>query len=167
MISGRFRVICRAVFTTITALLLMFIFGNSAAEGEDSGQLSLLVTQWLNSALERMGIPLELSHYAVRKLAHFTEYSLLGASMTVTIWSWRSRPWPMGAVWLPLLCGGITAALDEWLQTFVPDRNGCVSDALLDFSGILWAALAASVILVLIERRGKRDISSDDKRAAE
>ncbi len=132
--------------TAVTVLLLAFIFGNSAAEGEDSGQLSLLVTQWLNGLLDSLHAPFDLSHHFVRKLAHFTEYSLLGASLTVTARAWRSAPWRMGMVWLPLVCGAVTAALDEWLQTFVPDRHGCVSDALLDFCGVLWAALAVSAL---------------------
>lgn len=143
----------RAVSTAVTVLLLAFIFGNSAAEGEDSGRLSLMVTQWLNGLLDRLNAPFDLSHHVVRKLAHFTEYSLLGASLTATVRAWRSAPWHMGMVWLPLVCGAVTAALDEWLQTFVPDRHGCVSDALLDFCGVLWAALAVAAVFAAYRRR--------------
>ena len=156
MSQKRSTITCRAVFTAVTALLLIFIFGNSSAEGEESGQLSLMVTQWLNGLLERLSIPLELSHHTVRKLAHFTEYSLLGASLTGTVWSWSRGEWHMSRVWLPLVCGAVIAAADEWLQTFVPDRCGCVSDALLDFSGVLWAALAVSGILILLRRNTAR-----------
>ena len=156
-------IVCRVVFSAITALLLIFIFGNSAVEGEDSGSLSMMVTMWLNSALEWMRIPIVLSHQFVRKLAHFTEYSLLGASMTAMMWSWISKPWCMRNVFVPLLCGGIAAGFDEWLQTFVPDRCGCVTDALLDFSGVLWAALAASALLLHSEKKAAgRETSQKD-----
>jgi len=167
MISRKATIICRAVFTATTALLLMFIFGNSAAEGEDSGQLSLMVTQWLNAVLERLGIPLELSHQFVRKLAHFTEYSLLGASLTFAIWSWCGQVWSYLRIWLPVLCGAGIAGLDEWLQTFVPDRHGCISDVLLDTAGVLWAVLAASAVIHYICRRANKDNTQKNRHAAE
>ena len=145
--------IYRALFSATTVLLLAFIFGNSAADGEESGSLSLMVTQWLNGILEWLDAPFALSHHAVRKLAHFTEYSALGASFTALVWAWRNKPWHMKNVWLPLLLGGATACADEWLQTFVPDRHGCVSDALLDFCGVLWASLAVSALLLMAQKR--------------
>ena len=139
----------KIVFTLLTAALLAFIFGNSAADGDTSSDFSLLVTGWLNSALAAVKIPLVLSHHFVRKLAHFSEYSLLGALLTATVNAWRRREWKFRAVWLPLVFGLVTASLDEYLQTFVEDRFGTPLDSLLDFSGVLWAALAVSAFLAV------------------
>lgn len=157
------RIICRIVFTALTALLLMFIFGNSAAEGEESAELSLIVTEWLNGMLERMHIPIVLPHMLVRKLAHFTEYSLLGALLTASVCSWRKKDWKFGAVWLPIVCGLCVASADEYLQTFVPERSGNAYDVLLDFSGVLWAAMAASALIILIKRRGLNKLRKSAK----
>lgn len=147
----------RVIFTLLTVLVLVFIFGNSATTGDDSSQLSLIVTEWLNGLLKAFGLRFELTHTVVRKLAHFTEYSVLGILLTATTWSWLSeRSRRFWRVWLPLLGGLLTATLDELLQTRVNGRYGCVADVILDFAGVLWAALTASALLVLIETKKKR-----------
>jgi len=145
---------CRITFSLLTVLVLMFIFGNSAADGENSSELSLLVTQWINSCLSGIGIPLELPHAVVRKLDHFTEYSVLGALLVMTVWAWcrAGVRWKFSWVWIALVCGLCTACLDEYLQTFVPQRCGSPADAALDFCGILWAASVVSALLA----RGRR-----------
>lgn len=111
------------------------------------------MTQWLNSALEWMNIPLQFSHHFVRKLAHFAEYSLLGGLLTASVWSWFPRKWKFKDAWLPIVIGGCLASLDEWLQTFVPGRYGCLPDVLLDMCGVTWAAIALSLFLAY--RAGK------------
>lgn len=153
MTDTKKRDIYRAAFTGSTVLLTIFIFVNSATDGEHSGRLSLMITQWLNGALDSLGCSLELSHHAVRKLAHFTEYSALGASLTAAVWAWSRSPWHFLRVWAALLCGAVTAAADEWLQTFIPGRCGCISDALLDFCGVAWAAAVVGVWLSLLSKR--------------
>lgn len=158
------RTICRAVFTTLTVLLLAFIFGNSSADGEQSTEFSLIVTQWLNGVLESMNIPIVLPHLLVRKLAHFSEYSVLGILLTATVCSWRKRAWRFGTVWLPIVCGLCVASADEYLQTFVPERSGNAYDVLIDFSGVLWAAIAASAVIVLKIRKKQSKSAGITKR---
>ncbi len=149
----------RIVFTLLTVLLLIFIFGNSAADGDDSSSLSLRVTEWLNASLSALSIPLELSHAFVRKLAHFTEFSALGFLLTMTVWSWQkeAESWRFCKVWISLAGGLAAACIDEYLQTFVPERHGCIADALLDFSGVLWAALAAAAIIAAVSRKKRTE----------
>lgn len=139
--------ISRAVFTALTVLLVVFIFGNSSADGDTSSGLSQMVTQWLNSALEWLHIPLELSNLFVRKLAHFASYSLLGGLLTATTASWRVKQWRFTLVSIPIIIGGCISSLDEYLQTFIPDRCGCISDVMLDMCGVVWAAAAVSLLL--------------------
>ena len=111
-----------------------------------------------------MHIPIQLPHLLVRKLAHFSEYSLLGILLTATVCSWRKKEWKFGAVWLPMVCGICVASADEYLQTFVPERSGNAYDVLLDFSGVLWAAMAASALIVLINRRASSKNGKKTKR---
>jgi len=135
------------VCTTLTVLLAAFILLNSSADGEASFGLSLTVTNILNSLFDRLGIPLVLNEHFIRKAAHFTFYSLLGGLTTATVCLWRSKPWKFTSVWIPIVMCACFAAFDEWIQTLVPGRCGCISDVLLDASGVTWAALAISLLM--------------------
>ena len=85
----------------------------------------------------------------VRKCAHLTEYAVLA----LLLWrALRKPPGPDAPHWrwseagLALTLVALYAASDEYHQTFVPSRQGCVSDVLLDTAGgalallCLWAA---------------------------
>ncbi len=155
------KTVQRIVYSVLTAALLVFIFGNSSADGEASSELSLMVLGWANGLLEALKLPITLSHHFIRKLAHFTEYSLLGALLTATTASWRRRQWCFRSVWIALVFGSTTASLDEYLQTFVSGRHGSPLDVLLDFSGVLWAALAVSALLTRRVIQSGKDKPSD------
>ena len=85
----------------------------------------------------------------VRKCAHLTEYAVLA----LLLWrALRKSPapdvprWQWSAAGLVLALVALYAASDEFHQTFVPSREGCVTDVLLDTAGAaigllsLWAA---------------------------
>lgn len=145
--------IYRFIFTLLTLLMLFFIFGNSAADSDTSGGISMSIVTFINERLANAGIALSLTDHIVRKAAHFTEFSVLGVLYTITVRLWKRDMWRFGAVWLPLACGLITAAADEYLQTFVPGRSGQLSDVALDFCGVLWAALATSAFFTVRMRK--------------
>jgi VanZ family protein len=79
-----------------------------------------------------------------RKLAHFTEYAILGllaarafrTSSHITI----RRRW----FWISLGLIVVYALLDEYHQTFVPSRTGSVFDSLIDMAGGLTALVVVS-----------------------
>jgi VanZ family protein len=85
----------------------------------------------------------------VRKCAHLAEYAVLALllwralckSSGLEVPRWR---WSMAGLVLALVA--LYAASDEFHQTFVPSREGCVTDVLLDTAGAalsllcLWAA---------------------------
>ena len=85
----------------------------------------------------------------VRKCAHLAEYAVLALLL------WRALrkppepdapPWRWSEAGLVLALVALYAASDEFHQTFVPSRQGCVRDVLLDTAGgafgllCLWAA---------------------------
>ena len=121
-----------ALSLTVTVLWLWFIYSrslqNAEASDAESGALLGLLEQFLPF----------LDMYLVRKLAHFTEYFILG-SLLFLDWRLLGR----GSLWLPLAAGLLFAASDELLQTRVPGRSGQLSDVLLDFCG---AALAVCLL---------------------
>jgi VanZ family protein len=85
----------------------------------------------------------------VRKCAHLTEYAVLA----LLLWRALHKPpgpgvarwrWPVAGLVLALVA--LYAASDEFHQTFVPSREGCVTDVVLDTIGgalgllCLWTA---------------------------
>jgi len=83
--------------------------------------------------------------FAVRKLAHVTEYSFCAILL------WRAlrqhtrrdtRPWIAKHAWLAWGIATAYAVTDEWHQCFVPERQGAVGDVLLDSAGAALGLLA-------------------------
>lgn len=127
----------------VTGLWLWFIYARSAKPADVSDGESGVVLDFLIRLFPFINMKI------VRKLAHFTEYFILGGLLYLD-WRLLNR----GRVILPLGAGLIFAAADEYLQTFIPGRSGEILDTLLDFCGVAAAVTAA---LLLRRRRGGRN----------
>lgn len=82
---------------------------------------------------------LEVIHLVVRKLAHFSEYALLGI---LAARAFRTSPNPtIKRRWLLISLSIIVgyALIDEYHQSFVPSRTASIFDSLIDMSGGLVA----------------------------
>jgi VanZ family protein len=71
--------------------------------------------------------------FFIRKATHFLTFALI-TLMFYRVFSWfasfqAALPW---SGFLSVVC----ALLDEWHQTFTPDRTGMLTDVLLDTTGI-------------------------------
>src|SRR3954471_18546462 len=89
-----------------------------------------------------------------RKLAHLTEYAMLGP----LIWRAFRKPtkanpesWDRRTAVRTVFVVMLYAATDEFHQAFVPTRQASVLDVLLDTSG----AVAAMLLLWAVKRRRK------------
>ncbi len=120
---------------SLTVLWLWFIFARSAMNAEESDAESGAVLELLLRFFPF------LTMHLVRKLAHITEYGILGVLLCLD-WKWIGK----GNVLLPAGVGLLAAAADEYLQTFIPGRSGEIRDVLLDFSGV---AAGIAVLLLL------------------
>lgn len=107
---------------------------------------------WLfpNTSPER----LELIHIAVRKIAHFLEYAILGflaarAFRTSPALGFRRR-------WFVIALGLIVvyAFLDEYHQSFVPSRTPSIVDSFIDILG-------GFTVLLVLRRRSHAEGSSN------
>jgi VanZ family protein len=85
---------------------------------------------------------IEVMHYSIRKLAHFTEYGVLFLLLI--------RGPMRGHTALALAACAAYALLDEGHQMFVPDRTASMYDVALDFSGALFSHFVHSGIAELI-----------------
>ncbi len=152
-----------AVFFGIFSLcIIVFIFENSMQSRLISSGRSSFFVHLLRPLLERIPwIPAERYDRVVRKTAHFTEFFLLGFSLTGLYCTLpgKRRGIPGFA---PALTSLLTAAADETIQLF-SDRTGSVLDAALDFTGALCGMLAARICRKLraLYRRRYRIVPND------
>lgn len=121
-----------------------FIWSNSMVGKEGSASLSLRLTAWLN------GIGIPVTHYFVRKSAHFCEFGLLGSELMMLFWL-------RGGVSLQSGCNAafgalLSAVTDETIQIF-SGRGSQVQDVVLDFSGALTGILFVSLMISLIGKQ--------------
>ena len=106
--------------------------------------LGAFLTPWLTA----LGIQPEGFHTILRKLAHFSEYGLLGVLWTMELWLGPHREKRRGAMERLSFCM-LTAFLDETIQLFVPGRSGEIRDVWIDTAGA-WTGIVITTCLVCI-----------------
>jgi VanZ family protein len=84
-------------------------------------------------------------HFITRKIAHFTEYAILGLLAARAFWS--SKRWFLISAVLIV----VYALIDEYHQSFVPSRTASVFDSLIDMAGGLTA-------LIVVSKRSRRSV---------
>lgn len=169
----------RKQIVTIVAVLLLsllysMIFSFSAQDGEQSGGLSLMISekcvefvnsisgkQWSQAIISDMAAYWE---HPLRKLAHFSEYACMGV-LVYTMW----RPWRERGRFLYLLTVTwvfVSAAADEFHQLFVPDRYGSFKDVLLDTLGGAFGILFCVVVEILFQKGAEKKENKKAERKA-
>lgn len=133
--------------TVVTAFLLvilyLIIWGFSAQDADASGSLSHMITEKVIELIDDIAsknwsdiVKAELAEYfehPVRKLAHFSEYACMGLLVYIMLGQWvenRRRLYIITILWV-----FVSAAIDEFHQTFIPGRYGSFADVILDTSG--------------------------------
>ena len=145
----------KILLPVLTVCWMMVIFWFSAAPAPESSEMSytvgiqigkIAVADFYAWTTEKQNAFAEKIEYPIRKMAHATEYAILGMLMS-------------GAVYAYSVCGKkviryawilatIYAATDEFHQLFVPGRSGQFRDVLLDSTG-------AAVGLLILRRTGR------------
>lgn len=142
---------------------LIFIFLRSLKSGEASTWESMVVLRFI-----RRFFP-DASLHFIRKLAHFTEFFILGTLLSLffaTLNALRNKRFRFFVNVASAAAFGLAAAFcDELLQLTSPGRSCQLSDVLLDFSGVLLACLIVSGIIFLMKlsRRSSGRSGPDDK----
>lgn len=80
-------------------------------------------------------------HFITRKVAHFTEYAILGF---LAARAFRTSPSPaISRRWFLISAALVVgfALLDEYHQSFVPNRTGTIYDSFIDMAGGLTALI--------------------------
>lgn len=130
---------------SISVLLLLLIWSNSlqpatASDALSTGVLAQLQQFWYNIT----GSAFPLSNHLLRKIAHFSEFFLLGLFTTFTGAACSQKK----IRFLPavLYVGLLSAVLDETIQYFSPGRGPQVMDVLIDHSGFCCGLLLALLL---------------------
>lgn len=167
---------CMAVSVVAAVLLIglyVMIFFFSGQEGEDSGSLSHQVTEIIVEQVEKITNQhwsekiresiISYWEHPVRKLAHFSEYAIMGILVFLTLfpqvlWDrWKKNAFRWNALVIAWVF--VSAALDEWHQTFIKDRCGNFWDVLLDTSGgcvgLLLCILTVKIIFSLKNKKSR------------
>lgn len=136
---------------------VVFIWGNSLLPASISGAIS----QWLHALLQSLfpgGKPSQ-GDGLLRKLAHVSEFALLGALLS---WNFllRGRKMPRWAG-ASLVCAWAVACVDETIQRFIPGRGPSVRDVLIDTAGaLLGIGMFLGIKMLLQKYRKKSKINA-------
>ncbi len=101
----------------------------------------------------------ELLHHLIRKTGHFLGYGTMGLLWLRAWWMTLPNAAFVLDVALALLGTAAVASLDEFHQSFLPNRTGIPSDVLLDCSG------AAILVLLYVLVRALRSRKNGEEAA--
>ena len=133
------------IFAALAGLLLclIFIFGNSLLDSENSMSKSLVILQKLGFNLSDDAEVIFLYQCIIRKCAHFTEFFALGLLLMALFGN---------HLWSPAAAMAIAAAAafaDEGLQ-LLSDRGNSLQDVALDSAGAASAILLCFLSFLLV-----------------
>ncbi|HEX6649041.1 MAG TPA: VanZ family protein [Pyrinomonadaceae bacterium] len=142
------RVLSRYVPLVVWLAFISIASSDSFSAGNTSRIIAPLIL-WLfpNTTPETLAIV----HFITRKLAHFTEYAILGF---LAARAFRSSPRSaIHSRWFLISLALIVtyALLDEYHQSFVPSRTASIYDSMIDIAGGLTA-------LLIVRRRTRASV---------
>ena len=125
----------RWILYIVLCLIVFFIWDNSLQNGGNSDGLSLIFAEWLTPVAHKLGFHGNIwaLNRVVRKLAHLTEFTILGGILYVIL----RRYIEYGTVVKTIGVGIVIASLDEFIQLFSLGRSSQLSDVLIDTVGII------------------------------
>lgn len=144
----------RTILMILVFLWTLFIFAQSLLPGEVSSNQSGFIVDALYPLIQRLGINMGVDTFSfwIRKLAHFTEYFILGVLLFMT---YQHRFQTKMLLVIIFLQGLITASIDETIQLFTPNRSGEIRDVLIDVSGVMMATIVLLIITFSDKRKAK------------
>jgi VanZ family protein len=122
----------------ICVAILISTFSTHYFSGEQTARILIPILHWMFPFATPRG--LRLTHVAIRKLAHITEFGIFSIAVFHGIRAER-HGWNLRWAAMTLLIAVSYAGLDEWHQSFVPLREARVRDVFIDSTGALLAQI--------------------------
>lgn len=137
----------KLIFPLLTLVWIIVIFSFSLQNGSISSLQSGVITKYIHSLLSNININLDLKLLSliIRKLAHFTEFFILGCLARKSSIDLKRNDLLLFIFLIPIL--------DEFIQSFIPDRAMSVIDMGIDSLGIIFGLVCISLLDYLISRK--------------
>jgi len=111
--------------------LLVIFFFSSQNGGESSNLSNGILSSFLK--IIPFSVNQSIFSFGIRKLAHFTEYAILGILTINLLKNYKEIKWKE-VILAGLFCF-LYSCSDEFHQTFVGGRNGSILDVFIDTCG--------------------------------
>lgn len=147
--KNRLKMILKALALVLWCVVIfMFSANDSDKSSRQSNAVFNAVVEFVNPMYDSLDPEAQLEYkdtatFVIRKLAHFSEYALLGILAFINLW--RVKGLGYRSLFAALF-SCVYAASDEIHQLFVPGRAGQVRDVLIDTSGAVVGILFALLI---------------------
>ena len=156
------KIVLRIIFLLLLCSTFFVIFGFSSQSGTESSSLSRKVTtKFVNIfpytrdlSIDTKENLIEHGEIIVRKLAHFSIYTLVGIFIMAFMFTFNTKLKIQFSI--SLLVGLIYAITDEYHQSWIPGRGPSVMDVCIDTLGVFTGILIVLAI-VAIYRAFKND----------
>lgn len=147
----------RVLFLILLAIAFYVIYNFSAQNGETSGSLSLKVTEFIVKVISKVKNMdevvklhyIEKLHPIIRKLAHFSVYTVVGFSIMGFMCTFDIKN--IIKVIISFSVGVTYAISDEIHQYFIPGRSARVFDVCIDSLGVLTGIFILITLIVFVE----------------
>jgi len=139
----------------LSSVLTLIVFSFSLASGEQSGSLSLGISNFILDIITDLfpnnSIAIADFHIVIRKSAHMFEYFVLGIS-----WFFTGKLWNLSYLRI-LAIGLLIAAADEVIQMYAENRGPSMLDAIVyDFIPF---TISSILLLLLNNKKGKTEMT--------
>ena len=136
-------------------LWVVIIFSFSMQSGDESSELSGgIVAGIVELVFDGDFQYAEELEFFIRKLAHFTEYLVLGVLVMQTMKQTRHFESVVVSIFASMLVCVLVASCDETIQLFSGGRCGQVKDVVLDSCGALGGVVGSRGVLKKLFERG-------------
>lgn len=149
--KGRIKIILKGLALVLWCVVIFMFSANNADESnKQSNAVFNTVIEFVNPVYDSLDTTAQAEYkdtatFIIRKLAHFSEYALLGILAFINFSKVKKLGY-RGLFAAVFSC--IYASSDEIHQLFVPGRAGQVRDVLIDTSG----AVAGILLAILIRK---------------
>ncbi len=139
--------VIRIILIILIAVTVTFIWSNSLADSDKSSEISGNIVEQVKPIVDPNNkIDNELFTTVVRKLAHFTEFSILGAEMMLLVCTFAKSSLSFSFSLISIGIAFPFAIADELIQLTSSGRSCEFRDMLIDLSGII----LGTVIVIII-----------------
>ena len=121
--SRRTGKVFRAVVFALTAFMIGFAFVHSSMSAAASSVESAEALDFITQIFRSFGFSIEMTDHIIRKLAHFSEFTVIGGLLTSCAYSF-DRFKPYRYIFAVLFTGLFTAVIDEFsfFRTDAPEK---------------------------------------------